>query len=398
MKTRKEFKLFYVWQNDRPSGHCKDFIQQALHAVIEKIKHNESLEFYISFNDAIRGDTGYMDIPNNIETQISNSDIVLLDFTPVGITDKETTRSKRLINQNVAFELGYAMKAISSSRLITISNDYYGSAISDFFDVRHRKYPYKYNVGESTSTDERNNQLALLSSHIEIQIKDIVNMYGKYTPPRLHDQYVNWWNSQNQERASTYILFEGQEFWVDAQVFSPDPRLTNSTSLVSRYIPDVNGKKVLDIGTGCGVLSIICAQKGAEHIIATDIDPMAVTNATRNIKRFGLEDKIKLSRTNLFHGIEGEHDVILANLPIDPNSNTWKKLGDVDKIVKDFLEQVCLKLSDDGIALIPWASFGNLDYLRECMLALNIHYTFKIENTFGVIWYLFLIRKKPFIH
>jgi hypothetical protein len=92
MKTRKEFKLFYVWQNDRPSGHCKDFIQQALHAVIEKIKHNESLEFYISFNDAIRGDTGYMDIPNNIETQISNSDIVLLDFTPVGITDKETTR------------------------------------------------------------------------------------------------------------------------------------------------------------------------------------------------------------------------------------------------------------------------------------------------------------------
>jgi hypothetical protein len=51
-KIRKEIKLFYVWQSDRPSHHCKDFIQQALHNVISKINKADNLEFYLSFFDA----------------------------------------------------------------------------------------------------------------------------------------------------------------------------------------------------------------------------------------------------------------------------------------------------------------------------------------------------------
>ncbi len=42
------------------------------------------------------------------------------------------------------------------------------------------------------------------------------------------------------------------------------------------------GRHVLEIGTGTGLLSILCLQGDAKHIVATDINPAAVANAKYN--------------------------------------------------------------------------------------------------------------------
>ena len=43
-----------------------------------------------------------------------------------------------------------------------------------------------------------------------------------------------------------------------------------------------NGRKVLEIGTGTGIISILCLRNGADKVVATDINPAAVDNAKYN--------------------------------------------------------------------------------------------------------------------
>ncbi len=63
-----------------------------------------------------------------------------------------------------------------------------------------------------------------------------------------------------------------------------------------------------DIGTGTGLLSIILAQRGFKHIIATDINPQALACAQDNFERLALS-AITLQQTDLF-----PTDAPLANL------------------------------------------------------------------------------------
>jgi len=45
----------------------------------------------------------------------------------------------------------------------------------------------------------------------------------------------------------------------------------------------LHGKRMLDVGCGTGILSILAAKMGAAHIIAIDLDPNAVANCRENL-------------------------------------------------------------------------------------------------------------------
>jgi methylase of polypeptide subunit release factors len=393
MFPKKNAKLFFVWQSDRDSKYCKDFIYDALKNIAEELDNDSDFQYKLILLDSAAGVSGTPEIPDTILRGLSTSDIVIFDFTPVATTDSGTRKSKKLVNQNVAYEFGYSLKAIGDSRLINVSNSYHGSAIKDFFDVRHRLYPINFNVSEVSSDEEYSKERDNLKEELKKRIINIITLHGVYTPPRLHDQYSEWWSSQNRERESTFIQFEGKEFWVDGLVFSPDARLTNSSSMVSRFIEsNLEGKKVLDIGTGCGVLAILSALKGAKNVVATDVDSRAIDNARKNVVTYGLESKITLVQTDLFNKIDDKFDLIIANLPIDPKQ--WKNVTDsVDNLALTFLSEVRSKLAPQGVALLPWASFGNVENILEYLQNHNIQHRHKLEKTFGVFWHLFIIQK-----
>ena len=56
---------------------------------------------------------------------------------------------------------------------------------------------------------------------------------------------------------------------------------------------------VLDLGTGSGILAIAAARLGARDVLALDIDSVAVTVATDNVRRNGLSDRIAVARGTL---------------------------------------------------------------------------------------------------
>jgi ribosomal protein L11 methylase PrmA len=49
------------------------------------------------------------------------------------------------------------------------------------------------------------------------------------------------------------------------------------------------GRRVLDMGTGTGILALIAAHLGATQVVATDFNPNAVRNARLNADLLGLQ-------------------------------------------------------------------------------------------------------------
>ncbi len=76
---------------------------------------------------------------------------------------------------------------------------------------------------------------------------------------------------------------------------------------------EIKGRKVLDIGTGSGILSIAASKLGAEEIIAFDIDPNAVYECSQNIELNSVKN-VKCSIASNIPQSEEKFDIILANI------------------------------------------------------------------------------------
>ena len=85
---------------------------------------------------------------------------------------------------------------------------------------------------------------------------------------------------------------------------------TTSMMIESLMGTDLTGKKVLDHGTGTGVLAIFAKRLGAESVIAVDIDEKSVENAQENAALNGEIIEVRLGSTPP----EGPYDLILANI------------------------------------------------------------------------------------
>ncbi|MCI5209249.1 MAG: 50S ribosomal protein L11 methyltransferase [Candidatus Electrothrix sp. ATG2] len=95
-------------------------------------------------------------------------------------------------------------------------------------------------------------------------------------------------------------------------------------------------KKVLDIGTGTGILAMGAALFGAEQIRATDNDPEAVRVAGENIVHNRLEGRITVSGNGLDE-LAGNFDLICANIIhdvlVDMASDIVRLLADKGSVV-----------------------------------------------------------------
>jgi ribosomal protein L11 methyltransferase len=73
------------------------------------------------------------------------------------------------------------------------------------------------------------------------------------------------------------------------------------------------GKKVLDMGCGTGVLAILCSKMGASEIMAIDNDEWAFLNAVENVGR-NYTGNIKVLQGDDALIEDQKFDVIIANI------------------------------------------------------------------------------------
>lgn len=93
----------------------------------------------------------------------------------------------------------------------------------------------------------------------------------------------------------------------------------------------VDGKSVIDVGTGSGILALASAKLGAKSVEAYDVDDNAVKSAKENSALNGFEDKIYVANANLLDKTKGKFDIVLANITADVLITLSKSLGDYMK-------------------------------------------------------------------
>ncbi|MDF2682526.1 MAG: ribosomal protein methyltransferase [Brevibacillus sp.] len=81
---------------------------------------------------------------------------------------------------------------------------------------------------------------------------------------------------------------------------------------VEKYVDQ--GDRLYDVGTGTAILSIAAIKLGAEHVLAMDLDEVAVRSAQANTELNGVHESITVRQNNLLDGVEEPVDVVVANI------------------------------------------------------------------------------------
>lgn len=163
------------------------------------------------------------------------------------------------------------------------------------------------------------------------------------------------------------VMYLGKTYLTDKNVFPPfeDSKALASSMKIPRE------SRVLDWGTGSGVLGIIAAKKGAERVIAIDINPHAVTVANQNVRLHEVSSIVDVYESDgKEKPVSGlKHDVIIGNLPFtdEPaNDVIDRAMYDPDfQTNRDFFEQTPKTLWDNGVIYAAQANFGSLNLFFE---------------------------------
>ena len=111
------------------------------------------------------------------------------------------------------------------------------------------------------------------------------------------------------------VEFGDHTFISDRRALVPRPE----TEQLVEYIADLPlppRARILDVGTGSGVIVLSLAARFAEaEMHAVDISEDALALARENTERSGLADRIHFSQSHLLKEVEGAFDLIVANLP-----------------------------------------------------------------------------------
>lgn len=84
-------------------------------------------------------------------------------------------------------------------------------------------------------------------------------------------------------------------------------------------------RKVLDLGTGSGILALAAAKWGAEKVLAIDCNELAVETAARNVLSNGESQRIEVRRGKAEDFVNEEAGLVCANIHLQVIDSLLKK-------------------------------------------------------------------------
>ena len=144
--------------------------------------------------------------------------------------------------------------------------------------------------------------------------------------------------------------FFGRAFRIDQRALIPRSEteiLVEIAIKVIRAQPS-SRNRLLDIGTGSGVLAITLALECPNlRVVGSDVSPVALNLARENAEELGLERRIEWIESDLLRSVTGPFDFLVANLPYVPTAELPKLAAEVQRDPR-----LALDGGADGLAVI----------------------------------------------
>lgn len=133
-----------------------------------------------------------------------------------------------------------------------------------------------------------------------------------------------------------------------------------------------NAQKILEVGTGTGLISLMLAQRNANaEITALDLNGDAVKLAQENFKNSPFSERLQVFHQD-FKTFESqkEYDFVVCNPPFFEENNSVKDIlarQQIELTFRDLIEKVSVILSPEGIfsVILPSESAQEFENLAE---------------------------------
>ena len=163
------------------------------------------------------------------------------------------------------------------------------------------------------------------------------------------------------------VYFGDYVFFVDENVYEP----AEDSFLFADNLGVEAGDAVLDLGTGCGILGILAAEK-ARVVVAADVNPYAVRCAKRNAECNNVRGKMSFVQGNLFTWLSEKtmFDAIFFNapyLPVDKGEvdswigRAWAGGVSGRQVIDRFISEVPGYLKRTGRVFLMQSTLANVD-------------------------------------
>jgi ribosomal protein L11 methyltransferase len=157
-----------------------------------------------------------------------------------------------------------------------------------------------------------------------------------------------------------------------AQAFGTGHHETTTGCLeaIETLLTQKQPQRIIDIGTGTGVLAIALAKRLGGKILATDIDPIAVTTTIENAIENGVGDNLDvIEATGLDHdeiAARLPYDLIVANILAGPLTELAPGMGGIAQTGGTAILSGILNTQADGvIAAYELAGFKLVEHLKR---------------------------------
>ncbi len=171
-------------------------------------------------------------------------------------------------------------------------------------------------------TSARTNAELLLSGILKCKRLDLYLKFDKPLSESEKNQYREFIARRGKFEPLQYIIgeteFYGLPFKVNPDVLIPRQETEILIEAVLEDIKANNRRRILDIGTGSGIIPITIAKNFNIEVFACDISEKALTTASVNAKLNNVENKITFFQHDVFNefdSIYSDFDLIISNPP-----------------------------------------------------------------------------------
>ncbi|PQJ30003.1 peptide chain release factor N(5)-glutamine methyltransferase [Rubritalea profundi] len=164
------------------------------------------------------------------------------------------------------------------------------------------------------------------------------------------------------------VEFYMRDFYTDSRALIPRPETEELCEIVLKQLSPVAPSKILDMGTGSGVIGITLAlEYGSQSKVScVDISEDALELAQKNITSNGAEN-CAVQRSNLFEGLDSKYDLIVANLPYVPEVDRSSLAAELT-----YDPDIALYSGKDGLDIIR-------EFIQKCQSSLEAGGTIALE-------------------